>query len=396
MNCNIGKTIRTLRLQHNLTQEQLADQLGVSYQSVSRWENSVTYPDIELLPALARCFSVSVDALLGQEDAEKNRQMFKTIHDIATATEKDRDRLIELIRVCRRESDRNTYFEALCDTLRYSPLCKDPDVLSELRKTANLFFDTCTDPALRANALRHYACLEEESHIGPLLDCYASDQTVAKDYLLKERYLFRDDFSRFDMVRQRWFHKQIAYLIDGDISLWRDSSKPMDIAHTLFENHTKLAFLHALCQETPTESHPITCGKAPDVFAEQRLFIGLRQACAYTADGETEKAYAVLEDIVCLMEAIAAMPDGTELRCTSPALNTLTVTIKEEQGGRLGRVKTLYYTTESGQQERCDEIVPKIILECLESADYARFGWLDTIRSEKRFKELIARLKTLL
>ena len=56
-----GMRIADLRKQKGLTQEQLADRLGVSYQSVSRWENGVTYPDIEFLPAIAKYFSVSLD-----------------------------------------------------------------------------------------------------------------------------------------------------------------------------------------------------------------------------------------------------------------------------------------------------------------------------------------------
>lgn len=41
MNLKIGEKIRTLRLQQKMTQEQLADRLGVSYQSISRWENGI-------------------------------------------------------------------------------------------------------------------------------------------------------------------------------------------------------------------------------------------------------------------------------------------------------------------------------------------------------------------
>ena len=79
MTCKVGEKIRQLRLQHKITQEQLADRLGVSYQSVSRWENGVTYPDIELLPAIAKYFSVSLDYLLGQDDTEKRKQIKKRI-----------------------------------------------------------------------------------------------------------------------------------------------------------------------------------------------------------------------------------------------------------------------------------------------------------------------------
>ena len=61
MNLRIAENIRRLRQKQNLTQVQLADRLGVSYQAVSRWENETTYPDIELLPNIAAFFGVTVD-----------------------------------------------------------------------------------------------------------------------------------------------------------------------------------------------------------------------------------------------------------------------------------------------------------------------------------------------
>ena len=59
----IGKKIRQLRVKCGLTQEQLADRLGLSAQAVSKWENAVAMPDITLLPELAGIFGVSIDEL---------------------------------------------------------------------------------------------------------------------------------------------------------------------------------------------------------------------------------------------------------------------------------------------------------------------------------------------
>ena len=59
----LGKKIRQLRFKAGLTQEQLADQLGISAQSVSKWENAVAMPDITTLPLLAEVFGVSIDDL---------------------------------------------------------------------------------------------------------------------------------------------------------------------------------------------------------------------------------------------------------------------------------------------------------------------------------------------
>ena len=75
MKLNIGENIRRLRRGMDMTQEQLADKLGVAYQSVSRWENGTTYPDMEFLPALSGIFGVTVDELLGMEESKKKERI---------------------------------------------------------------------------------------------------------------------------------------------------------------------------------------------------------------------------------------------------------------------------------------------------------------------------------
>ena len=62
-NMELGSKIKQLRLKSSLTQEQLADELGISPQSVSKWENAVAMPDITLLPKIAEIFGVSIDEL---------------------------------------------------------------------------------------------------------------------------------------------------------------------------------------------------------------------------------------------------------------------------------------------------------------------------------------------
>ncbi len=66
----LGKRIAMLRKEKGLTQEQLAEKVGVSAQAVSKWENDVSCPDITLLPLLADLFDVSVDELLGVKPVE--------------------------------------------------------------------------------------------------------------------------------------------------------------------------------------------------------------------------------------------------------------------------------------------------------------------------------------
>ena len=61
----IGERIHELRLKKELTQERLADYLCVSHQAISKWENGIAVPDIDILLSLSQLFEVSVDYLCG-------------------------------------------------------------------------------------------------------------------------------------------------------------------------------------------------------------------------------------------------------------------------------------------------------------------------------------------
>ena len=69
----IGRILVEHRRRRNITQEELAEYIGVSKASVSKWETATTYPDITLLPQLATFFNISIDELVGYEP-----QMTKT------------------------------------------------------------------------------------------------------------------------------------------------------------------------------------------------------------------------------------------------------------------------------------------------------------------------------
>lgn len=63
----IAQVIKQARIDHNMTQMQLADEMGVSYQAVSNWERGNTMPDISKLEDLCRVLDLTVEQLLGME-----------------------------------------------------------------------------------------------------------------------------------------------------------------------------------------------------------------------------------------------------------------------------------------------------------------------------------------
>ena len=68
MQLALGQKIRELRRRDGRTQEMLADALGVTSQAISRWEANGGYPDMEMIPAIANYFGVSIDELFGYEN----------------------------------------------------------------------------------------------------------------------------------------------------------------------------------------------------------------------------------------------------------------------------------------------------------------------------------------
>ncbi len=99
MKLSIGENIKGLRKQKDITQEQLSEMLGVSCQSVSRWESGVCYPDMELLPAISKIFDITVDKLLGVDDIAENKKVEEYLNRFQTAINKGKiDECISIAR----------------------------------------------------------------------------------------------------------------------------------------------------------------------------------------------------------------------------------------------------------------------------------------------------------
>lgn len=99
MNETIGKRISYLRKEKGITQEEMAEKLGVTPQAVSKWENDISYPDITLLPKIAELLGVTVDELLSGENK-------KEIRVVPEEQRKNLDDLVFKIKITSSEGDK--------------------------------------------------------------------------------------------------------------------------------------------------------------------------------------------------------------------------------------------------------------------------------------------------
>ena len=104
----INLRIADLRKRKNITQQELADILGISFQTISKWENSNGMPDISLLPIISEYFEVSVDQLLGLAPLEDEVYVSK-----GTETSEYWNKRLDYLLKCRKNYWNQDYMEFL-------------------------------------------------------------------------------------------------------------------------------------------------------------------------------------------------------------------------------------------------------------------------------------------
>jgi transcriptional regulator with XRE-family HTH domain len=109
MQINLGMKIRELRKRDGRTQEELADALGVTCQAVSRWEANGGYPDLEIIPAIANYFNVTIDKLFGYigEREDKIKKILADADNMLDAYG-DMEQCVSMLRIAVAEFPSNT------------------------------------------------------------------------------------------------------------------------------------------------------------------------------------------------------------------------------------------------------------------------------------------------
>ena len=408
MKLTIGTNIRELRRKHHITQEQLADKLGVSYQSVSRWENDTCYPDMELLPALSRIFSVSIDHLLGVSEEDKNDKVMELLKRFSkAATEpKDRETLISLIIALRRDYAECLSIVQLFELSVQTELYRDPAILAELRLTADELIMHTPDVWLHDQIIMYMARMEDDAYIEDFLRKYASVSDLSRDVLLQRRYETRREYDKLEQVRQSNLYTSLDRIFDSSLQGWQDFEKPTDVHRLLYVNDVMLDLLHHVCNCDPSPAFPISGNGEVDFWVEQRLWIGMRRACYMVALDCIEQAYVILEDTVSLLEKVMNQENKTELRCTSPSLDRM-VWISEECWLACDEGDLIQWTQSGNSSEdvreraryihrdgMCYMIFPSWFSRALTERE--GWEWFDPIRDTSRYRSYIERISSLI
>ncbi len=320
MNLRIAENIRRLRQKQNLTQVQLAERLGVSYQAVSRWENETTYPDIELLPTIAALFGVTVDELLGStatDQKESLRKSWDRLRDITDPQER-----VALLRQMHRDFPSDWYL--------FVHLCAEVPTLEEKRRlTAKLVAD-CPIPYARTLAIRHLLRAEPEETVMERMYQYNIPEECWEE-VLEDRYRARGEAEKYRRKRQVVLQDCLLKAMHRMTDSGTDCLPP-DPAESEEGARAILSVIAALTRAELTPEHPVSGDGMPDLWYSERVWAGISIACALSAGGDTDTAMTVLEDAADLIRRIRALPGNALLSYRTHGLDSFDTT-RAKQGG---------------------------------------------------------------
>ena len=169
MNLNFAENFKRYRKEKGVTQEKVAEILGVSSQSVSRWELSICYPDLELLPSIANYFGVTVDTLLSNDvlSKKKDHQVFEQrINELW----EDTGACIDITReYCRKYPDVDLYaYELICAIQRH--VLKDGEQMKKYEALLLKNVERLMETRYRNTSIRIMITLSDEKEMGRWLD----------------------------------------------------------------------------------------------------------------------------------------------------------------------------------------------------------------------------------
>ncbi len=149
MEIRLGEKIRELRRQKNVSQEVLAQAMGVTFQAVSKWETGAAMPDVCMIPALASFFDVSTDELFDYNRLEREDRVF----DFASRAAKLRDdRPAEAEAILREGLKQYPGDEILLNNLLYT--MRAPERSEEVITLCKALIETARLDDVRYDALR--------------------------------------------------------------------------------------------------------------------------------------------------------------------------------------------------------------------------------------------------
>ena len=398
MKLYLGENMRRLRLEKDMTQEALAEALGVSPQTVSRWEGGASYPDVELLPEIAGYFDVSVDMLIGADEARQKAYLRKTRGEIWA--EPDRERRREMARkLCREYPQSAEAWITLFHELAWKPSPDHPGILkpsldhyAEAKKTAEKIFSLSRDNRVDFDStVRCLVDIAPENEVDELLNKYAAAYDISKGGLLEHRYLNWEDWPRYELWRQNALLSDFRWWMQSRFRKQHGDPPEVDV----WAMTALLRFVNLL---TGYDGDALI-DPTPDLWYDDKQLLAEHLASAQAACGRVEEALCTLGDMLTMLENAMALPAGTILTYRCPVLDVYRYKVVGAPDPGAGEgpfsVPLFRMIAVDEQGEICTETETALTSVTFVEPGVNGLEGFDAIRDEPAFKKLAERAEKL-
>ncbi len=366
MDLMIGERIKKYRKDQEMTQDALAQALGVSPQSVSKWECGDGYPDITLLPAIANYFEVTVDELIGNDEISAKEDVQKNFFNVINSlSEEER---LHLAWKYYKKYPRNWHVAtSLMHRIARYQGEKAEEYKKQLHGICERLLKDCTDSTMRRSAVSAMCMVCDEDEIGMWLGKDTTFWYEGRLEIFEKRYKLSGEEEKYWMIR----HAGNFLKASGMIGRLREHKnyrgKPEE---SVAWNTMYLQVLNG-----------ITLDSVPDGWIGEYSMLYARLAAAYFGLGDKENGYSWLEKTLALCSRWKALPENALLDLGNPQFFGETKLIKDDWHIRMPNGKNLPLLL--GIQWSAPDLVK--IMTAKEG-----WEWFDSVRGEERFGAILS------
>ncbi len=373
MELMIAQKIKKYRRERELTQDALASALGVSPQSVSKWECGDGYPDITLLPSIANYFEITVDELIGNDEISAEEDIKKNYFRVHPTL--DKDAALQLALKYNQKYPRNWH---IANSLMHEIVTNHRDKLDKYKslvyELCERLLKECTDSVMRRRAIQSVCMICPEDEINLWINKDTTFWHEKRHEVYEKRYKLMGDKKRQVMYQHANNFLSTTHML-----------------HTVQENRNYRGFpKQALEWNTmyirflDTASGVCNTQTIPDGWLPEYALAYMRLSSAFFAVDEKDRGYEYIEKAIGLAKQYQNIPDGQDIDLGNSIFYGDTKAVKNDYHLILPNGKTLSHLLGIAYH-----------IHSIANIMQATSGWewFDSVRNEERYLALLEEAK---
>ncbi len=372
---SIGSTIKKLRREHDMTQEQLAEYLGITANAISQWECEKTAPDISQLPVLAGLFSTTIDALLEYDYAAQKEDIEKFFRLIREELpDDDMETRVRLGKEYIAKYPRNyDIAHEMCWIISWSDKHVRKENIPLLRSLCEKIISECTVQTYREHAIEFMCTFGNDQDWEQWSKMCAEDYKTYRGEILEKRLLEQEKYDECILRKGANKLEYFCHLLHSNCGNWNDPEKSLawinyriDLMRSFGDN-----------------------GVMPEAWQGYYAIMLTYEADQLFLLERKDEGYICLEDAYNNFAEWSAVPDGTALDVGHDWMFHGVKVLKNEWNYRLPdgtEEYSNYMYAFADQRDYLDKVMKM----------QKNWNGFNRVRNEERYREIVLKAESLL